>query len=457
MAIHQVCIIGAGSSGIAAAKILHDRQIPFDCFETGSGIGGNWRYLNDNGMSSAYKSLHINTSRDRMCYSDFPMPRDYPDFPHHSQILAYFESYVDHFGFRDKITFQTEVTRVSPVGDGTYNVTVKGSTGTRTECYGAVMVANGHHWCPNLPDFPGEFCGKSMHSHDYKTPAGMEDKNILVLGIGNSACDIACETSRIAKQTFLSTRQGAHVVPKYILGRPYDTYGTALILNLPLWLQRLLFKNLLFLARGSQSSYDFPTPKHPFLSEHPTISSDLLNLVGHGKIKVKPNLTELACDRVRFKDGTEEKIDVIIYATGYKISFPFFDPSFISPMDNELALYKRVVHPEHPNLYFIGLLQPLGAIMPLAELQSEWVADLLEGKVGLPSKEEMKRDIQKERQTIRKRYVNSKRHTMQVDFYPYVAQLKKEMKQGHKRPPQQALNQFVKEPQAEANLTQAAL
>jgi cation diffusion facilitator CzcD-associated flavoprotein CzcO len=121
MAVHQVCIIGAGSSGIAAAKVLHARAIPFDCFEKGSGIGGNWRYLNDSGMSSAYKSLHINTSRDRMCYSDFPMPRDYPDFPHHSQILAYFEAYVDHFGFRDQITFQTAVTHVSPVGDGTYN------------------------------------------------------------------------------------------------------------------------------------------------------------------------------------------------------------------------------------------------------------------------------------------------------------------------------------------------
>jgi thioredoxin reductase len=456
MAVHQVCIIGAGSSGITAAKVLHDRAIPFDCFEKGSGIGGNWRYLNDNGMSSAYKSLHINTSRDRMCYSDFPMPRDYPDFPHHSQILAYFEAYVDHFGFRDKITFQTAVTHVSPVGDGTYNVTVNGPTGTRTERYGAVMVANGHHWCPNLPEFPGEFWGKSMHSHDYKTPEGMEDKNILVVGIGNSACDIACETSRIAKQTFLSTRHGAHVVPKYILGRPLDTYGTPSMAYLPLWVQRLLFKSLLFVARGSQSSYGFPTPKHPFLSEHPTISSDVLNLVGHGKIKMKPNLTQLKGDRVRFEDGTEEQIDAIIYATGYKVSFPFFDPSLINSKENEIPLYKRVVHPEHPTLYFIGLLQPLGPLMPLAELQSQWVAELLEGKVGLPSKEAMKRDIEKEREAIHKRYVNSKRHTMQVDFYPYVAQVKKEMKQGHKRPPRQALTQFVEEPQADADLMQSA-
>ena len=431
MSTHPVCIIGAGSSGIATAKILHERGIAFDCFEKGSGIGGNWRYMNDNGMSSGYKSLHINTSRERMCYSDFPMPKDYPDFPHHSQILAYFEAYVDHFGFRDKITFQTEVTHVSLQSDrGTYEVTVKGRSGERKSSYRAVLVANGHHWCPKIPKFPGEFRGKWMHSHDYKTPEGMEGKNVLVVGIGNSGCDIACETSPIAKQTFLSTRRGAHVIPKYILGKPLDTYGTPLLSRLPLWLQRLFFNNLLFLSRGSQSSYGLEIPKHKLFSVHPTISSDLLNLLGHGRIKMKPNLKELAGNRVRFEDGTEEQIDAIVYATGYKISFPFFDLSFINPKDNEISLYKRVVHPDYPNLYFIGLLQPLGAIMPLAELQSKWVADLLEGKVKLPSPEAMKKDIEKEREAIRKRYVNSKRHTMQVDFYPYVAQVEKERLRG---------------------------
>lgn len=435
MAVHQVCIIGAGSSGIAAAKVLHERGLPFDCFEIGSDIGGNWRYANDNGMSSAYKSLHINTSREKMCYSDFPMPKEYPDFPHHSQVLAYFQAYVNHFGFRDKISFHTCVTDVSPVGNGTYDVTVKGLSGVRTSRYGAVIVANGHHWCPQSPKFPGEFSGKSMHSHDYKTPVGMEDKNVLVVGIGNSGCDIACETSRIAKQTFLSTRRGAHVIPKYLLGRPADTYGNPFVSHLPLWFQRVFYNILLFLSRGSQSSYGFPTPKHQLLSEHPTISSDLLNLVGHGKIKLKPNIKEFVSERVRFADGTEEHIDIVIYATGYKVSFPFFDPNFINFKDNQVPLYKHVVHPEHPNLYFVGLLQPLGAIMPLAELQSKWVADLLEGKARLPSRDTMHCDIAKEGEAMRKRYVNSNRHTIQVDYYPYVAQVKKEMKMGRFRPP----------------------
>src|SRR6476469_4461658 len=92
------CVIGDGSSGI-----------PFECFEKSDKVGGNWVFGNKNKMSSAYRSLHINTSRDRMEYADFPMPHDYPDFPHHTQIARYFDAYVDHFGLRDKITFETGV------------------------------------------------------------------------------------------------------------------------------------------------------------------------------------------------------------------------------------------------------------------------------------------------------------------------------------------------------------
>jgi dimethylaniline monooxygenase (N-oxide forming) len=433
MGTHQVCIIGAGSSGIAAAKIMHEQGIPFDCFEKGSGIGGNWRYRNDNNMSSAYKSLHINTSRDKMAYSDFPMPKNYPDFPHHSQILAYFEAYVDHFKFRDKITFQTEVIDVSPNEDGTYDITLKSSNGIRRSHYGAVIVANGHHWYPICPEFPGEFWGKSMHSHHYKTPEGIEDMNVLVMGMGNSGCDIACEVSRFAQQTFLSTRRGAHIIPKYIFGLPMDIYLPYLD-QLPIWLQRHIYNLALFLARGPLSSYDIPIPKHQILEEHPTISSDLLTRVGHGKIKMKPNLKELVGDRIRFEDGTEEQVDILIYATGYKIVFPFFNATFIDFQDNEILLYKRVIHPNHPNLYFLGLVQPWGAIMPLAELQSQWVAALLTGQVGLPNKTMMEHSIQKEQNIVKKRYITSKRHTIQVDFQPYAKELKKEIQVGRKYP-----------------------
>src|SRR5918996_6386074 len=178
-----VCVIGAGSSGIAAAKALHQRGFAFDCFEKSDRVGGIWVFKNRNGLSSAYRSLHINTSRDRMQFADFPMPRSYPDFPHHTQIASYFDAYVDHFGFRDRIEFETEVTRAEPDGDGWAVTLDRGET----RRYDALMVANGHHWDPRWPEppFPGqdEFAGEQIHAHYYREPETLRGKRVLVLGI----------------------------------------------------------------------------------------------------------------------------------------------------------------------------------------------------------------------------------------------------------------------------------
>ena len=420
-----MCVIGAGSSGIAACQVLHARGIAFDCFEKGSQVGGNWRYMNDNGMSSAYRSLHINTSRGLMAYATYPMPADYPDYPNHEQIAAYFDSYVDHFGFRDLIRFQTEVTHVAPADGGGWNVTLGDGSTTH---YDSVLVANGHHWDARWPDppFPGEFSGRQLHAHDYKTPDGMEGQNVLVLGIGNSATDIAVETSRVSNMTYLAMRRGAYVVPKYLKGRPTDELGTELTSRLPLAVQRYFYAHALKTAQGEMESYGLPAPDHKLLEAHPTISSDLCARIGHGRITVKPNIERLEGDRVRFTDGSTEPIDTIVYCTGYKISFPFFDADMISAPDNRIPLYRRVVDPDHPGLYFIGLIQPLGAIMPIAELQSEWVADILEGKVQLPSRAVMREVIRREDERMAKRYVRSPRHTIQVDFYPYMRTLRRE-------------------------------
>jgi hypothetical protein len=424
-----VCIIGAGSSGIAACQVLQHRGIEFDCYEAGSEVGGNWRYLNDNGMSSSYRSLFINTSRKLMEYKTFPMPDDYPDYPHHTQIAAYFDDYVDHFGLREKIRFNTEVTKVEPLSEGGWEVSLDDGDKRR---YDAVLVANGHHWDPRWPEppFPGELDGRQMHAHDYKTPDGLEGLNVLVLGIGNSATDIAVETSRVSKMTFLSMRRGAHVIPKYLRGKPTDELGTELTSRLPLAIQRSMYQRLLKTAQGDMPSYGLPRPDHKLLEAHPTISSDLLPRIGHGRITPKPNIERLEGHRVRFVDGSTEELAVIIYCTGYKISFPFLSPELIRAEGNHIPLYRRVVDPEHPGLYFIGLVQPLGAIMPIAELQSEWVADILTGKVELPSREEMRKVIAREDKRMAKRYVRSPRHTIQVDFYPYMRTLRRERKRG---------------------------
>lgn len=431
-------MIGAGSSGIAACQVLNARGIAFDCYEKGSEVGGNWRYENDNELSSAYRSLHINTSRGLMAYKTYPMPDDYPDYPNHFQIARYFDDYVDHFAMREKIRFRTEVKSVVPV-DGEWEVTVEKRDGGRESCrYRAVLVANGHHWDPRWPEpaFPGSerFEGEQIHVHHYREPEVLNGKRVLVLGIGNSATDIAVEASRIADKTFLAMRRGAYVMPKYLNGKPTDEAASKLLTMMPLPVQRFVLGRMLGLTAGDMTAYGLPKPDHKLLEAHPTVSAELLSRLGHGDIEVKPNLDRFAGGRtVRFVDGSEEEIDLVVYCTGYKISFPFFDEDLVSAEENRLPLYRRVVSVEHPGLYFIGLIQPLGAIMPLAEAQAEWVADLLGGRGTLPPPAEMRAEISASEGKMRKRYVASKRHTIQVDFQPYLRELRKERRRAAQR------------------------
>jgi dimethylaniline monooxygenase (N-oxide forming) len=431
----KVCIIGAGSSGIVAAQVLDARGIPFDCFEKGSQVGGNWRYENDNGMSSAYRSLHINTSRRVMAYKTLPMPDHYPDYPDHFQMAAYFDEFVDHFGLRERISFRTEVVKVEPA-DGAWAVTTKALQGSeRTERYRAVLVANGHHWDPRWPEpaFPGseEFEGEQLHAHHYREPDVLRDRRVLVLGLGNSATDIAVESSRIAEKTFLAVRRGAYVLPKYMNGKPIDEVSNPIFSRLPLSLQRFFAMRGLEIAAGDMTTYGLPKPDHKLFEAHPTVSSELLPRLGHGDITVKPNIERFDGGRtVRFVDGSEEEIDLVVYCTGYKITFPFFDPKVISAADNRLPLYRRVVSVERPGLYFIGFIQPLGPIMPLAEAQCEWVADLLGDRTTLPPAGEMKREIAREERKQAKRFVASKRHTVEVDFHPYLREIRRERKRA---------------------------
>jgi cation diffusion facilitator CzcD-associated flavoprotein CzcO len=318
-------------------------------------------------------------------------------------------------------------------------VTVEDADGKReTRRYRAVMVANGHHWDARWPEpaFPGadQFEGEQMHVHHYREPEVLRGKRVLVLGIGNSATDIAVESSRIAAKTFLAMRRGAYVMPKYLNGKPTDEAASKLLTMMPLPVQRFVLGRMLGLTAGDMTSYGLPKPDHKLLEAHPTVSAELLSRLGHGDIAIKPNLNRFSGDRtVQFVDGSEEKIDLVVYCTGYKISFPFFDEELVSARENRLPLYRRVVSVEHPGLYFIGLIQPLGAIMPLAEAQAEWVADLLGGRGTLPPPTEMRAEVSASEEKMKKRYVASKRHTIQVDFQPYLRELRRERKRAAQR------------------------
>jgi thioredoxin reductase len=428
----RVCIIGAGSSGIATAKVLHERGVEFDCFELSDRVGGNWVFGNKNGLSASYRSLHINTSRARMAFSDFPMPDHLPDFVRHDQIAAYFDAYVDHFGFRNRITFNTGVEHVERRHDGTFEVRL--STGETRE-YGAVCVANGHHWDQRWPEpaFPGAdtFAGEQMHSHSYTDESQLEGKRVVVLGMGNSAMDIAVDASYHAKETYLAARRGAHIVPKYIFGRPFDQPAGPK--RIPAWLRWPIARVMIKATTGSMTQYGLQAPDHKFAEAHPTISSRILDRLAHGAVTPKPNIAKLEGNRVHFTDGTSVEADLVIYCTGYNITFPFFDETFFAATGNELDLYEHMIDPGIPGLYFIGLIQPLGAIMPIAERQSLLVADHLTGTYALPRRDAMRRDIDRTRNKMRKRYVASKRHTIQADFDDYMRELHRERRAGARR------------------------
>ena len=428
----RVSVIGAGSSGIAAAKALYLAGIPFDCFEKGSVVGGNWVLDNPNGQSACYDTLEINTSCPRMAFSDFPMPADYPPYAMHQQVRAYFESYVDHFGFRDGITFDTTVEEVSRREEGAWLVRTSGPEGESTRTYDAVLVANGHHWDARwpAPAYPGSLDGEQIHAHDYRSSDQLRDRDVVVVGSGNSAMDIAVEAARVARTATISQRRGEWVLPKYVLGRPADQ--VALPGWMPWWVTAA---RLWYAARsaGNAARLGLPQPKHKPGQSHPVQSEGIRDALRSGALVPRPAIDRLAGDRVVFVDGSEAPADLIVWATGYRVTFPFLDPALVSARDNDLPLWKRTVHPDLPGLFFLGLLQPVGAVMPLAEAQSNWIVEMLTGRYAAPPAAEIRRQMRADHQRNKKRFYASARHTMEVDFDHYLWDLSRERRRGAKR------------------------
>ncbi len=430
-----VAVIGAGISGLTSGKTLGDYGVDYTCFESSDRIGGNWAFGNPNGHSSAYRSLHIDTSKHQLSFRDYPMPEEYPDFPHHTEIKEYLEGYAAAFDLKQRIEFQNGVETAVRRPDGGWELTLQDGS---MRSFDRLVVANGHHWDPRFPDFPGSFTGRVLHSHHYidpRTPIDFAGQRLLVVGLGNSAADITVELSSKAldNEVTLSTRSSAWIVPKYFGGKPADQYYRTTP-YLPLSWQRKLAAAMQPITAGRPEDYGLPTPNHDFFEAHPTQSVELPVRLGSGDVVAKPDIDRLDGETVHFVDGTSVDVDVIVYATGYNITFPFFDPAFISAPDNQIRLYKRIFKPGIDDLAFAGFAQATPTLFPFVECQARLIGAWAIGQWAPPPVPEMERVIDADQARFTGHMVPSARHTQQLDYFIYEHDLRtREVPEGRER------------------------
>lgn len=415
----RIAIIGAGCSGLSAIKQLAAAGLKdIVCYEKNDQIGGNWVYTANSSHSSISKTTHVISSKAMSQFSDFAMPEDYPDYPSHKQILAYFQAYARHFQLEKYIHFNATVLHVEKTTNERWRLSL--CDGTQTE-FDYLIVANGHHAVPRHPSWKTDFSGKYLHAHEFKTNEDLDDKRLLVVGAGNSGCDCAIEASRNAASVDLSLRSPQYIIPKLIMGKPTDTFAASLQW-LPQRIQNWLQILSLRIQIGRYRDYGLPEPNFLPTQAHPTVNSEILDKIRHGKIHPRSGIESIAGHRVYFTDGTSSEYDVIIAATGYTINFPFFDRNFIDWGEaKHIPLYLRVFHPEHSSLFFVGLIQPQGCIWTLTEAQSYLIAQYLIGKAQLPSN--WREQAAREGEYWANQFITRPRHSLEVHYYPYLKKL----------------------------------
>jgi len=367
------CIIGAGPGGLGIARGLAKAGVPYEQLEADTDIGGNWRH-------GVYETTHIISSKKTTEYGDFPMPENYPDFPSAEQMLAYLCSYAEHFRLRDRIQFRTKVVFCRPLPDHRWEVELDSG---ETRIYRGLIVCNGHHWDCRWPSYPGTFAGQYIHAKQYKSPEQLRGKRVLVIGGGNSACDIASEAARVGKATCMSMRRGYWFLPKTILGRPLLE---CLPGWMPLWMQRIMLRTLLRLIVGDYRNYGLPRPDHRIFEAHPTVNIEVLHFIRHGRIRPKPDIARFEGTIVEFTDGSKEEFDLVVAATGYHVSFPFLPKGLVPVKDGLALLYAECLLSDFKNLYIIGTGQLRYGFGPLLTPAGDLIAQMiqLQEKMELP-------------------------------------------------------------------------
>ncbi|MGL6236955.1 MAG: flavin-containing monooxygenase [Segniliparus sp.] len=379
MGNRRVCVIGAGPAGLSLARALRLVGVEYDQYERHNDVGGIWDL--DNPGTPMYESAHFISSRQTSGFFDFPMPEHFPDYPGNRQILAYTRSFAEAYGLLDRIRLGTEVSDVTRSGDDWH---VRLADGSR-EVYGAVVCATGTTWAPRTPCYPGRFDGEARHSGSYRDLLEFRGKRVLVVGLGNSGADIACDAAQAADAAFVSVRRGYHLIPKHILGLPADLIKEQSP-ALPVWLERLLTAGLLRALQGDLSKYGMPKPDHKLFESHPLLNSQLLHHLQHGDVAIKPDVAGFDGDRVRFVDGSSERIDLVLYATGYDWTIPYLDEDYFVWRGNRPQLYLNTFSREHRNLFGLGYVEVNSSAYTLFDTISNLVAQYLRDQVEAPRK-----------------------------------------------------------------------
>jgi cation diffusion facilitator CzcD-associated flavoprotein CzcO len=427
MVTHQqarrCAVIGAGAAGLSAARHLLADGHEVVVFEAGSYIGGLWVYDNDNDLSVAYSSLHINSEPKTTAYEGFPFPGDTPVFPAHHDVRNYLESVADHFGIRQRIRFRTRVSAVEPIEGSSPGWTVRTENGDE-ETFDVVVVGSGHQGRPAHPAWASDFTGRYLHSNSYRTPEAFAGERVLVVGVGNSGLDIAADLVPFADRTLSSARSPVLIMPRMILGVPSArVIGKINKPWLPWIAQRQVMRWISRLYHGTPEQWGFRTPK---TRTHPASNATYMAHVSYQRIAVRPGVTSVDGRTVVFDDGTTEDVDTIIAATGYEIDLPFL-PKKVSPIvERRIEAYKRVVHPDWPGMFFIGFFNVSGgANISMMDVQSRLMAAALRDSSTLPDRAEMHRDIARERRFLAKHFPDRARYGLELDPRRYRGQIDK--------------------------------
>ena len=441
----RVAVIGAGSAGLCTAKHLLEVGIDVTVFEIGTQVAGLWCYMNDSGRSSAYRTLHINTAKNMTNFNDFPFRDDVQRFPSHQDMHAYLTDYAVHFGVMERIQFNCEVTDLQPLStadrqtlpghnpawhDAQWQVTTVDGT---QSIFDAVCVCTGHLTHPyHVAEFQDGFQGTYFHSHDYREPEPMIGKRVCVVGIGNSALDVASDVCVNTKRCVLVARSGAWIAPKMVFGVAFtDLTDYFMKAWVPSWLRKKLVMWLIWCVHGDPSKIGLPPVTERV---HATSSGTVVNDIAYQRIEVKHGIERIDGRQIHFTDGTAGDFDVLVAATGYSVELPFLAEDIVPTADNRVRLWKRIIPPQCPGLYFVGMLNVATHSNPRAyEHQARWLRDFILGKAQPPSLAEMERDNDDKDRYIAKEFKGTRRHTLEEEPVRYFPELAKALRAARKR------------------------